>query len=134
MTKSVKTVAGYLNALDSPSRKTLKHICRSVESAAVGAEKIINYGVPAYRYRGQLICYLAAFKNHCSFYTISHSIMKTFKKELMPYKTSGVTIRFPKDKPLPSSLIGILIKAKIKENEEKAAVKLSKSTASKKRK
>jgi len=50
-------------------------------------------------------------------------MMKAFKEELSSYDTSGVTIHFPLDKPLPSALVKKLAKAKIKENENRKKIK-----------
>jgi len=47
----------------------------------------------------------------------------TFKDELKAYKTSKGTIRFPIGKPLPAALVKKFVKARITENEERAAEK-----------
>jgi len=64
----------------------------------------------------------AAFKDHCSFFPSANPVA-TFKDELKGYKTSKGTIRFPIGKPLPAALVKKLVKARITENEERAAEK-----------
>jgi uncharacterized protein YdhG (YjbR/CyaY superfamily) len=60
-----------------------------------------------------------AHKNHCSLVTMSYDIVKKMKSELKPYKVSGTTIHFPLNKALPDALIKKIVKARIKENEDK---------------
>jgi uncharacterized protein YdhG (YjbR/CyaY superfamily) len=61
--------------------------------------------------------FFAAFKNHCSFFVASTSLMKQLGKELSPYETSGGTIHFTPEKLLPATLVKKIVKARIKENE-----------------
>jgi uncharacterized protein YdhG (YjbR/CyaY superfamily) len=41
----------------------------------------------------------------------------------MPYKVSKGAIQFPSDKPIPIRLIQAIVKFRIQENMEKAAIK-----------
>lgn len=116
---AAKSVDEYINSLPDAPRGTLGKVRKAIKAAVPGAAEVISYQIPTYKYNGQPFAALAAFKEHCSYFTTSHSVMKTFKKELKPYYTSGVTIRFPVDKPLPAVLVKKLVKAKIKENELK---------------
>ena len=52
--------------------------------------------------------------------------MKVFRDELKSYDTSGVTIHFTAERPLPASLVKKLVKARIKENEERLIAKKNK--------
>ncbi len=67
------------------------------------------------------LVHFAAFKDHCSLIVISKNILKTFDKELQSYKTSGTTIHFTPDKPIPAALVQKIVKTRIKENEERYA-------------
>jgi uncharacterized protein YdhG (YjbR/CyaY superfamily) len=51
--------------------------------------------------------------------------MDEYKEELSRYDTSKGTIRFPASKPLPAALVTKLVKARVKENEARAARKRS---------
>jgi uncharacterized protein YdhG (YjbR/CyaY superfamily) len=75
--------------------------------------------MPVFKYHGMLGGF-AAFQDHCSFFTMSPSVMEAFKDKLKPYDTSKGTIRFPTDKPLPAALVKKLVKARIEENEARA--------------
>jgi uncharacterized protein YdhG (YjbR/CyaY superfamily) len=130
MEKATRTVPAanvdeYLRALPEKVCATLEKLRKTIKAAAPKAEELISYQVPTFKYHGFLVCF-AAFKNHCSLYTTSHSVMKVFRDELKSYDTSGVTIHFTAEKPLPASLVKKLVKARIRENEERLIAKKNK--------
>jgi uncharacterized protein YdhG (YjbR/CyaY superfamily) len=47
------------------------------------------------------------------------SVVEAFKNELKGFSTSKGTIQFPTDKPLPTTLIKKLVKARVAQNERK---------------
>lgn len=112
-----KTVDSYLEALPEDMRLTLEKLRKSIKAAAPKAEELISYQIPTYKYLGPLV-HFAAFKDHCSLIVVSKSIFEIFKKELQGYKTSGRTIHFMPEKPLPVSLVQKIVKMRLKENEE----------------
>lgn len=112
-----QTVDEYLAPLPAASRKALEQLRKAILESAPAAEEVISYRVPTYKQNGPLVCF-AAFPNHLSFFTTSHALMKEFAKELQPYATSGVTIRFTADKPLPAALVKKIVKARVRENME----------------
>ena len=59
----------------------------------------------------------AAFKNHCSFFPMSSTVLEEHRDALTGYETSKGTIRFSADDPLPVALVKKLVKARIAENE-----------------
>jgi uncharacterized protein YdhG (YjbR/CyaY superfamily) len=61
----------------------------------------------------------AAFKNHCSLFPMSLSVIEAFKKELKGFHTSKGTLQFPLDKPMPATLVKKIVKARIAQNERK---------------
>ena len=111
-----RDVDGYLAALPKETRVTLEKLRNTIKAAAPKAEEAISYQIPTFKYHGPLV-FFAAFKNHCSFYVVSKSIMKTFSSELKPYDTSGTTIHFSAENPLPATLVKRIVKARIEENE-----------------
>jgi uncharacterized protein YdhG (YjbR/CyaY superfamily) len=111
-----RDVEGYLAVLPKEARVTLEKLRKTIKAAAPKAEEAISYQVPTFKYHGPLV-FFAAFKNHCSFYVVSKSIMKTFSRELKPYDTSGTTIHFSAENSLPTTLVKRIVKARIEENE-----------------
>jgi uncharacterized protein YdhG (YjbR/CyaY superfamily) len=106
-----KTFDAYLAALDSEQRAALEKLRKTIRAAAPKAEECISYGVPAFRLNGKFLVALAAARNHCSFYP--GSAVQAFRADLKGYETSKGTIRFQPNKPLPSSLVRKLVKARI---------------------
>jgi uncharacterized protein YdhG (YjbR/CyaY superfamily) len=91
--------------------------------------------MPAYKYKGALV-YFGVFKDHCSFFPGSSSILAN-KEGLKGYKIAKGTIQFTSEKPLPAALIKSIVKERVLENETREAVKQMskplKKTAKKKR-
>jgi uncharacterized protein YdhG (YjbR/CyaY superfamily) len=116
-----QTVDDYLAALPEEARTTLEKIRKTIKAVAPKATEVISYQMPMYKYHGMLVGF-AAFKDHCSFFPGANPVA-TFKDELKAYKTSKGTIRFPIGKPLPAALVKKLVKARIAENEQRAAKK-----------
>lgn len=120
--KPAVTVNEYMERLPEPVRTTLEQIRKAIKEAAPLAEEGIGYGMPGYKYHGPL-AYFAAFKNHCSYFPAGFSVIQQFSSELKKYEVDKGTIRFPLDKPLPAALVKKMVRAKMAENEARAAAK-----------
>lgn len=129
-TKAAATVDDYMAGLEPTVRNTMEKMRKMIRQAAPKAEEKISYMMPAFIQHGPVAFY-SAFKNHCSYYTASHAIMKMYKEDLKDYYTSGVTIHFPLDKPLPAALVKKLVYAKLMENEARFAAKQASKPAKK---
>jgi uncharacterized protein YdhG (YjbR/CyaY superfamily) len=116
--KPATDVNAYLAALTPDQRRALKKLRATIKSAAPKAEEKISYHMPLYYYLGYLVGF-AAFKNHCSFFVMSYKVMGMFRKELAPYLRATATLHFTPEKPLPVALVKKIIKARMKENEDK---------------
>jgi uncharacterized protein YdhG (YjbR/CyaY superfamily) len=115
-----KDVDEYLAGVPEPARGTLNKVRAAIRSAAPpGATEAISYRIPAFKYKGRPLLWFAAFSKHCSLFPGSLSVMEAFKNELKDFDTSKGTIHFPLDKPLPAALVKKLVKARIKQNEDK---------------
>ncbi|MBA2421832.1 MAG: DUF1801 domain-containing protein, partial [Chitinophagales bacterium] len=95
-----------------------------IRKAAPKAEETINYAMPTFTLNGNLV-HFAAYKNHIGFYPTPSGI-DAFKKELSLYKGAKGSVQFPIDKPLPWALITKIVKFRVKENLEKAVIKMKK--------
>src|SRR5688572_6081986 len=132
MKKSMKgpaTVDEYMADLPEKEREVLAVIRKTIRATAPKAEEAISYGMPGYKYHGMLV-YFAAFKNHLSFFPGSSTIDQ-FGEEVKKYKTSKGTLQFTVDKPITSSLVKKIVKARMKQNEANALAKQLKSPAKK---
>ena len=123
-TSKVNDVGEYIAGFPPDTQKLLKQLRATIKKAAPGAEELISYQMPAFKYNGRLV-YFAGYKNHIGFYPMASGIAK-FKKELSIYKGAKGSVQFPLDKPLPIQLIMKIISFRKNENLEKAALKAKK--------
>ena len=121
--KSYSTVDEYIALAEPKVRKALKDIRKTIKTTAPKAEEVISYQIPGYKYHGMLV-FFAAWKDHISLYPAPWSA-ESLKKEMSIYKGSKGTIKFPIDEPMPLALIKKMVKYRVKENEERAALKRS---------
>jgi uncharacterized protein YdhG (YjbR/CyaY superfamily) len=111
------TIDQYLATVDEDKRQALEKIRQAIKSAAPDAEECISYGLPAFRLHGKPIAGFGASANHCAYYPMSGTTVAEHADLLKAYETSKGTIRFKADKPLPTSLIRKLVRARIAEIE-----------------
>lgn len=121
-TPPTASIDDYLKKLSPKVKAALQQLRKTIKAAAPQAEEIISYQVPTYKYLGPVVCF-AAFPNHCSLFVINKNYLSIFANELKPFKTAGTTIHFTPDNPLPASLVQKIVKARIKENEERTSLK-----------
>ena len=116
-----KTVDEYLACVPEPARSTLNKVRAAIRSAAPSeTTETISYRIPMFKYKGMLMGF-AAFSNHCSLFPGNLAVMKELEKELEHFQKSKGTIRFPVDKPPSAALVKKLVRARVAQNEEKAA-------------
>jgi len=111
-----KDVDAYLATVPQDVRTVLENLRKAIMAAAPKAEEVISYRIPTFKYHGPLVHFVAR-KNYCSFIVVSKSILEIFKNELEDYDTSGTTIHFSAENPLPTALVTKIVKTRIKENE-----------------
>jgi uncharacterized protein YdhG (YjbR/CyaY superfamily) len=120
MAPTAQTVDDYLQALPPRERTVLEKLRAAIRSAAPEAAEGISYRIPLYTHHGHLVGF-AAFKNHCSLFVTNSDVPKRFAKELEPYRVNNTAIQFTVENPLPNALVKRIVKARIAENEVRAA-------------
>jgi len=116
-----KNIDEYIADFTPSVRTKLEEIRRTIRKAAPQAEETINYQIPTFTLKGNLV-HFAAFKNHIGFYPTPSGI-EAFKKELSVYAGAKGSVQFPLDQSLPLSLITKIVKFRIKQNMEKSKSK-----------
>ncbi len=123
-TTKVESVDQYIKSFPAATQKLLKQLRTTIKKTVAGAEEVISYNMPAYKYQGMLV-YFAAYEKHIGFYPMPSAITK-FKKEFLVYKSAKGSVQFPLNEPLPVKLIEEVLKFRLKENEKAAELKAKK--------
>jgi uncharacterized protein YdhG (YjbR/CyaY superfamily) len=111
----------YIAGYPGDVQEVLKKIRMTIREAAPEAEETINYQIPTFTLKGNLV-HFAAFEKHIGFYPAPSGIEK-FKNELSGYKSAKGSVQFPLDQPMPYALISQITKFRVQENLEKAELK-----------
>lgn len=111
----------YIAAFPPDIRNILQGVRETIQKAAPEATEKISYALPTFYLQGNLV-HFAAFTSHLGFYALP-SGNKEFQEELSKYKTGKGSIQFPLNEPMPHALIEKIVKFRVAENLEKAALK-----------
>ena len=120
--KTAKDIDRYIANFPNEVQKILAKIRMTIKKAAPDAQETISYQMPAFTLKGHLV-YFAAFKNHIGFYPPVTGGDVKFKKEKSVYEGPKGNLKFSLDKPVPYSLIGKIVKLRVKENLARAEAK-----------
>ena len=107
----------YIAAARPEVQPILERIRETIQQAAPAAEEKISYQMPAFTLDGNLV-YFAAFKKHIGFYPPVRD--EKLMVEASAYAGEKGNLRFPLDEPIPYALISKLVKARVRENRERA--------------
>jgi uncharacterized protein YdhG (YjbR/CyaY superfamily) len=119
-----KTIDEYITGYPREVRVILERVRMTIREAAPAAEETINYQIPTFALKGNLV-HFAAYKNHIGFYPTPTGIEK-FKKELSVYKGAKGSVQFPLDKPIPFDLIARIVRFRVRENLARAEARKKK--------
>ncbi len=108
-------VDAYLGALPEQQRAALQHLRETVKAAAPDAVETISYSMPAFRHNGRVLVYYAAFKDHCSLFPASGTVLDSLGTELAAYRTSKGTVQFTTERPLPDDLLRRIVAIRLEE-------------------
>lgn len=116
-----KSVDEYIASRPESVQGVLQRVRSAIRKAVPEAEEVISYQIPAFRLQRGIVLYFAGWKEHYSIYPALEAAA-AFKDELVGYKISKGTIRFPLSDPVPVKLIERIAKfrAKIVAERQKA--------------
>ncbi len=115
---SFQSITDYIASKPRPVQTILKRVRSAIRKAIPKAEEGISYQIPTYKLNGTYVIYFAGWKEHYSLYPIHESLVAQFKDELSGYKTSKGTLRFPLTEPVPSDLIELIVRFRVKQLAE----------------
>lgn len=118
MNQEFKIVDEYIQSFPEGVQGILKSIRKIIKDNAPDALESISYGMPAYKLNNKPLVYFAGYSKHVGFYATPTGHEK-FKQELSLYKQGKGSVQFQLDQPIPYSLIGKIVKFRIKENKSR---------------
>jgi uncharacterized protein YdhG (YjbR/CyaY superfamily) len=92
----------YIKAFPKDVQSVLEKIRQSVRKAAPEAEETISYRMPAFKLKGRVLVYFAAFRRHIGLYPPAP---REFKNEVSKYEGPKGNLKFPIDEPIPYDLV-----------------------------
>lgn len=116
-----RTIDEYIAMFPEDIQVTLQALRATIRAAAPDAVERISYQMPTFAQEGNLV-HFAVLKNHIGFYPTSSGIA-AFEQELSRYEGTKGAVRFPKDQPLPMDLISRIVRFRLSENLDRAAMK-----------
>jgi uncharacterized protein YdhG (YjbR/CyaY superfamily) len=115
------SIDAYLAEVPAAPRAALEKVRSTIHAAAPKATETISYQMPAFKERGRILVYFAAFKDHCSLYPASGAVMEQLGDELAPFFAGKGTLRFTVDDPIPARLVRKIVK--LRQSEIDAALR-----------
>jgi uncharacterized protein YdhG (YjbR/CyaY superfamily) len=112
--KRFETIDEYIATFPKNVQDILEEMKKVIKESAPESEETISYGMPTFKFRGNLV-HFAAYKNHIGFYP-TPSAIEAFKEDLSPYKSSKGAVQFPIDKPIPFELVKKIVIFRVEEN------------------
>lgn len=113
--KASGSIDRYISTQAKEVQPLLEQIRAAILNAAPEAEETIKYGLPTFTLNGNLV-HFGAFKKHIGFYPITTGIHQALGKELASRDCEKGTLRLPLGEKLPLTLIGKIVKLRVKEN------------------
>ena len=114
------TIDEYILLYPPEVQAILQQVRQTIRAVVPEAQEAIAYGIPTFKFHGNLV-HFAAYKKHLGFYP-TPSGLEAFKDELVGYKGSKGAVQFPLDQPIPYELIKRMVKHRVEVNMAHAGV------------
>jgi uncharacterized protein YdhG (YjbR/CyaY superfamily) len=99
--------------------ETLQHLRETILSIVPHARETLSYGMPAFEIDGKVVAGFDGFKNHCSYFPHSGSVLEELEGFPEWCEVSKGTLKFPIGKKLPKTLVRKLISVRRRQITEK---------------
>lgn len=109
-------VDAILAALPDAQRTALQDLRESLHRLVPDAIETVTFGVPTLIHGGPLVGF-GATKTECSLHVLRPALVASLRAAIAPRRTSGGTIHFPPDKPLPFEVIEQIVRVRLHEND-----------------
>lgn len=118
-----RTVEEYMKNAPPEARGALRRLRAAIKAAAPEATELITYQMPGFKAHGRALVSYAAFRGHYSLFPMGLSAVNAHIDRVRPYLSGKSTIRFSYEKPLPVTIVRLIVKARLVENAERAATR-----------
>lgn len=123
-----KEVEAYLKLFSSSEQALLEELRQIIHS--VGEfEECISYKMPAFRYKEGIAAGFLLYRHHIGFYPFSGATLRNFKEDIKSYKSTPGALQLSREKKLPRGLIKKIVRARMKEIDQKSTGKTAKSVS-----
>ncbi len=105
----------YLETITGWQRAALDDIRMRLAALLLNSEEVMSYAIPGFRVNGKVLMGYAAYKNHCSLFPHSGSLLFHFQDELtnLGYKFNKGTLQFTESNPISDDLLARLVAKRI---------------------
>jgi uncharacterized protein YdhG (YjbR/CyaY superfamily) len=115
MARKPTSIDEYLAAVKGEKRAALDQLRKTIRAIVPKAEECISYGIPAFRFEGNVVAGFTATAKGCSYFPFSGSTLRSLADELEGYDMTKGSLHFGPAEPLSMTLVRKLIKARIAE-------------------
>jgi uncharacterized protein YdhG (YjbR/CyaY superfamily) len=112
-------ITAHLKKFDKPQRDALQAVRVAIAELLPEADEVIKYGIPTFAINGKGVIGFDGYKNHNSIFPYSGSINEILRDDLSKYVQTKGSIHFDKEKPFPKALLKKIVKARIKQIQER---------------
>ena len=109
----------HLKKFSGAQLETLQHLRETIHSIVPNAKETISYGMPAFEIDGKVVAGFDGFKNHCSYFPHSGSVLEELEGIPEWCEVSKGTLKFPIGRKLPKTLVRRLISVRRRQITEK---------------
>ena len=109
----------HLKKFSGAQLETLQHLRETILSIVPQAKETLSYGMPAFEIDGKVVAGFDGFKNHCSYFPHSGSVLEELEDFPEWCEVSKGTLKFPIGKKLPKTLVRKLISVRRRQIAEK---------------
>ncbi len=120
MARKPTTIDEYLAQVSGPRRAALQRLRRTIRALVPAAEECLSYSMPAFRLHGKVIAGFAATRAGCSYFPFSGTTLGTLAADLRAYDRTKSALHFTPERPLPTTLVRKLLRARIAEVKPRA--------------
>lgn len=107
-------IDNYFEKIGNDEAAELERIRKIIKAVTPECEEVIDYGMPAFKYKGKYLMGFCVFKHHMSLFPTPGPI-NSMRSKLGCFKLSKGSIQFTLDNIIPESIIRKLVLYRIDE-------------------